>query len=69
MCFILSDLKCYESITSSSRNHLWNAKEKGVNEKNKENKSFLAYKMFFFFLLFEPFQFSNVIIIIINISF
>ncbi len=28
MCFILSDLKCYVSATSSSRNHLWSANEK-----------------------------------------
>ncbi len=27
MCFILSDLQCYGSSTSSSRNHLWSAKE------------------------------------------
>jgi hypothetical protein len=28
MCFILSDLRCYGSATSSSRNHVWSAKEK-----------------------------------------
>jgi len=28
MCFILSDLKCYGSVTPSSRNHLESAKEK-----------------------------------------
>jgi hypothetical protein len=27
LCFILSDLKCYGSATSRSRNHLWSEKE------------------------------------------
>ncbi len=38
MCLILSDLKCNENATSSSRNHFWSSKEKGVMKKQQEGK-------------------------------
>jgi len=44
MCFILSDLKCYVSVTSSSRNHIWSAKEKEQWKNNKKNKLFQLTK-------------------------
>jgi len=36
MCFLLSDLKCYGSATSSFGNHFWSVKEKGYYKNNKE---------------------------------
>jgi len=50
LCFILSDLKCYGNITSSSRIHLWNANEK---EQWKKRISFPTYQMHFFFFFFS----------------
>jgi hypothetical protein len=51
LCFILSDLKCYGSTISSSRNHLSSANEKErSSEKIARRKiSFSTYKMHFFF--------------------
>jgi hypothetical protein len=53
MCFIFSDLKCYLSAISGSRNHLWSAKEKEWWKNNKEKKSFSTYKTCFFFFFFS----------------
>jgi hypothetical protein len=36
MCFILSDLKCYENAASRFKNHLWNVKEKDQWKNNKK---------------------------------
>ncbi len=49
LCFILSDLKCYGSAISSSRNHFWSAKEKEKwKNSKKKNKLSNLQTMFFF---------------------
>jgi hypothetical protein len=63
MCFILSNLKCYGSLTSCSINHLWRAKER-ISEKIARWKiSFSAYRtlFYFIFLFFWPFLLSDLI--------
>jgi hypothetical protein len=47
MGFILNDLKCYGTNTSSSRNHLQNGKENEFNQKITREISFPIYKTFF----------------------
>jgi hypothetical protein len=69
MCFVFSDLKCYLSAISGSRNHLWSAKEKEWWKNNKEKKSFSTYKKCFFFFLFEPLLLSNLITFLFLIHF
>jgi hypothetical protein len=55
MCFILSDLKGYESATSSFKNHLWSAKEneQWINN-NKINKFSDLQNIYLFFLWTPP---------------
>jgi len=60
MCFILSDLKCYGSVTSSSRNHFWSANDK-EQWKIVKKISFPTYKTCFFSLL-GPLLVLNLII-------
>jgi hypothetical protein len=62
MGFILIDLKCYGSATSSSRNHLWIAKDKDQwkNNKNKKKLSNLQNMFFpFFFFSMDPSYFQT----------
>jgi hypothetical protein len=61
MCFILNDLKCYGSITSSFRNHLWSGKENDQwkNNKKRNKLSNLQNMFFFLFFLFGPLLLSN----------
>jgi hypothetical protein len=59
MYFILSDSKCYGSTTSSSKNHLWSAKENEWWKNNKKN-NFPTYKTFFI-LFFGPLLFPNLV--------
>jgi hypothetical protein len=44
MCFILSDLKSYESAASKSTNHLGSVKEKELQKNNKKKKAFQLAK-------------------------
>ncbi len=68
---ILSDLKCHESPTSSSRSHLWSAKEKEwIKNNNKKNKFFnLQNTVYFLFLLFRALLLSNLITFLFIIHF
>jgi hypothetical protein len=60
MCFILNDLKCYGSATSSSKNHLWNAKENEQWKNNKKiNKLSNLQNMIFFFFSLDPSYFQT----------
>ncbi len=53
MCFILSDLKCYGSTTSSFRGHLWSAKEEQWWKNNKKkNKLFTLQNVFLFLFIY-----------------
>jgi len=52
MCFILSDLKCYGSASSSSGNHFWSAKEKEWWKNNKKKQKLFNLQIMFFILLF-----------------
>jgi hypothetical protein len=57
MCFILSNLKCYENVTSSSKKHLWSAKEKEYwknNEKRNKISNLQNKFIYLFFLLWTP---------------
>jgi hypothetical protein len=72
MCFILSDLKCYGSATSSFRNHLWSAKEKDlwkINKKKNKLSNLQNFIFSFFFFLFGPLQLSNLITFLFLIHF
>jgi hypothetical protein len=57
MCFILSDLKCYESTTSSFRNHLWSAKEKKYWKKKKKAFQLIKWFLFIYLFFWDPFYF------------
>jgi hypothetical protein len=61
MCSILNDLKCYESATSSLKNHLWSAKEKELwkNNKKKNKLSNLQNAFFCFFPSLDPSYFQT----------
>jgi len=69
MCFIFSDLKCYLSAISGSRNHLWSAKEKEWWKNNKEKKKLFNLQNMFFFFLFGPLLLSNLITFLFLIHF
>ncbi len=58
---LLSDLKCYGSTTSSSRNNLWSEKEKEQwkNNEKKNKLSNLQNLIFFWFLGLILFKVSN----------
>jgi hypothetical protein len=68
MCFILSDLICYESIIWSFRNHFLSAMQKEKCKNNKKKKA-LQLIEFFFPPLFGALLFSNLISFLFLIHF